>query len=150
MTQPPAITFTAQLMADGEMSAIPITFDQRAVFGKARPPVVVAINGHTYRSTIAIMSGETFVPLRRSARLAANVDQAGAYEVTLTLDTAPREVELPNELAAALDAAGVRAGWDKLSFTAQREYVEAIADAKREETRTKRLVAAVQAAAARA
>ena len=89
----PTITFTVALLSEGAMSAIPIAFDQRAVFGKARPPVVVTINGYSYRSTIAIMSGETFVPLRTSHREAAGVAQGGTYEVTLTLDTAPGLVQ---------------------------------------------------------
>ena len=66
MSDVPAITFTARI--DGDLSAIPIPFDQRTLFGRARPPVTVAIGGHLYRSTIAIMSGATFVPLRRSHR----------------------------------------------------------------------------------
>ena len=142
---PPAITFTVTLRFDGDMSAIPIAFDQRAVFGKARPPVVVTINGYSYRSTIAIMRGETFVPLRRSHREAAGLVSGQACEVTLELDTAPRTVDLPDDLAAALDAAGARTGWDVLSFTTQREHVEAIAAAKRPETRDKRIAAAVAA-----
>ncbi|WEK43700.1 MAG: YdeI/OmpD-associated family protein [Candidatus Sphingomonas colombiensis] len=146
---PAAITFTVALRTDGDMSAIPIEFDQRAVFGKARPPVVVTINGYSYRSTIAIMSGETFVPLRRSHQQAAKVMPGEPYEVTLTLDTAPRTVDLPADLATMLDAAGARAGWDRMSFTAQREHAEAIEGAKRPETREKRLAAALAAAASR-
>lgn len=139
MTDPPSITFTAHL--DGDLGHIPVPFDPRAVFGRARPPVTVAIGGHVYRSTIAIMSGETFVPFRRSNRDAARVAGPGAYEVTLTLDTAPREVDLPDELAAALGDA--RLGWEALSFTRRRELVAAILDAKRPETRHRRLAAAV-------
>lgn len=146
---PPTITFIVTPQTDGEMSAIPIDFDQRALFGRARPPVVVTINGYSYRSTIAIMSGETFVPLRRSNQEAAGIVPGQAYEVMLTLDTEPRTVERPADLCAALDAAGVRDGWDRLSFTTQREHVEAIDSAKRPETRGKRLTAAVAAAQAR-
>lgn len=134
----PSITFTATLADEG---MIPVTFDQRAVFGRARPPVVVAIGGHRYRSTIAIMSGATFVPLRRSHREAAGVAQGDTVEVTLTLDTAPREVDLPVDAAAALDAAGLRPAWDALSYTRRREHAEAIAGAKRPDTRARRVAA---------
>ena len=134
-------TFTCTLTGDG--FHIPIDFDQRAVFGKARPPLVVTINGYSYRSTVSIMGGETFVPLRRSNREAAGVDGGDTVEVTLTLDTAPRTVVPPTDLAAALDAAGARAAWDKLAFTHQREWVEAIEEAKRPETRAKRIAGAV-------
>ena len=140
MTQS-TITFTVTPRSDGEMFAIPIDFDPRAVFGKARAPVVVAINGYRYRSTIFTMGGETFVPLRKSHREAAGVAGGATYEVTLTLDTAPREVELPDDLAAAIDARGLRVAWDRLSFTNKREQVEAITGAKRPETRAKRFAA---------
>ena len=146
MTPAPRHRFTVRIADEG---AIPIAFDQRAIFGRARPPVVVEINGHSYHSTIAVMSGVTFVPLRRSNREAAGVAEGDTVEVTLTLDTAPRTVDLPEMLAAALDAAGVRAGWDRLSYTAQREQVEAITGAKRPETRDKRIPAAVALAATR-
>lgn len=147
MTIPPRHRFTVTIVDEG---AIPIDFDQRAVFGRARPPVVVEVGGHRYRSTIAIMSGTTFVPLRRSNREAAGVQRGDVVEVTLTLDIAPRTVELPEGLADALYAAGVRLGWARLSYSAQREQVEAIESAKRPETREKRIAAAIALAATRA
>lgn len=138
--------FTVTLADEG---AIPIEFDQRAIFGRARPPVVVTLGGYSYRSTIAIMGGVTFVPLRKSNREAAGVARGETIEVTLTLDTAPRTVEVPDMLGDALDAAGVRAGWDRLSYTAQREQAEAIESAKRPETREKRIAAAIALAVTR-
>ena len=147
MSDAPSITFTCTLVDEG---AIPIDFDQRAVFGQARPPVVVTLGSHSYRSTIAIMGGATFVPLRKSNREAAGVEGGQTIEVTLTLDTAPRTVDVPQALAEALDAAGARDGWDRLSYTMQREHSEAIESAKRPETREKRIAAAVALAATRA
>lgn len=76
----PSITFTCTLLSEGAMAAIPIDFDQRAVFGKARAPVVVTLNGHSYRSTIFNMGGEVFVPLRKSHREAAGVERGQAIE----------------------------------------------------------------------
>ena len=140
---PPAITFTCTLATDGAMGAIPIPFDQRAVFGRARPPVVVTIAGYSYRSTIAIMNGTTFVPLRRSHREAAGLTGGETIEVTLALDTAPREIEPPAPLAEALAVAGLSARWNALSVTQRREDAEAVAGAKRDETRERRLAAIV-------
>lgn len=144
---PPSHSFSCTLADAG---AIPIDFDQRAVFGSARPPVVVSLNGYRYRSTIAVMSGTTFVPLRRSHREAVGVAQGDTVEVTLTLDTAPRTVDVPEVLADALNGADVRDGWDRLSYTAQREQVEAVETAKRPETRKRRIAAAVALARSRA
>ena len=140
---PPTITFD-WLVPDGEgMGHIILPFDQRAVFGKARPPLIVAIGGHAYRSTVAIMNGVTFVPLRQSNRMAAGIVAGATVAVTLTLDTAPREVTAPDDLAAAITAAGAQTGWDRLSYSHQREWVEAIEQAKRPETRAKRIAAGI-------
>jgi hypothetical protein len=137
----PSRTFTATLVDEG---AIPVPFDPREVFGKARAPVVVELNGHSYRSTIAIMNGETFVPLRRSHRDAAGIESGATLKVTLTLDTAPRTVTPPDDLAQAIRSAGLEAAWDTLSYTYQREQAEAVAGAKRPETRQRRIAATIE------
>ena len=137
---PPSRTFT--VTPDDEFMIEP-SFDPRAVFGKARAPVRVAINGHEYRSTIAVMGGRVFVPLRRSNREAAGVRAGEPFEVALTLATAPRTVEAPDDLRAALEAAGLWERWQKLSFTHQREHVEAVEGAKKLETRGRRIAKCV-------
>lgn len=144
MTDPPRRTFT---VTPGDAFMIEPPFDPRAVFGRARPPVVVTINGHSYRSTVAIMSGRTFVPLRRSHREAAGVRAGAAFEVTLTLDTAPRTIDAPADLCAALAAAGVWDSWERLSFTHRREHAEAIEGAKTADTRARRIARCVAALA---
>jgi hypothetical protein len=140
---PPSETFIWTVPSDEGMAHVPVSFDQRAVFGRARPPVVVTIGGSSYRSTIAIMAGETFVPLRRSHREAAGLMGGEAVAVTLTLDTAPRAVDVPAEVAEAIAAAGARAAWDALSYSHQREHAEAIEAARRPETRARRITALV-------
>ena len=122
------------------MSAIPVPFDPKEIFGKIRAPVVVQIGGFSYRSTIAAMGGPYFIPLRKSNREAAGVEIGHEIEVTVTLDEAPRIVELPDDLEKQirLIAGGVEA-WEKASYTHRREYVEAINTAKRPETRAKRI-----------
>lgn len=122
-----------------------VPFDQRSAFGQARPPVVVSIRDYSYRSTVAIMRGETFVPLRRSHREAARLAEGETVDVTLTLDTTPRTVELPDDLSAAIEAAGVRAAWDALSHSHRREHAEAVEGAKRPETRARRIATLVAA-----
>ncbi len=137
----PSRTFIATLVDEG---AIPVPFDPKEAFGKARAPVVVALGDYSYRSTIAIMNGETFVPLRRGHREAAGIEQGRTIEVTLTLDTAPRTVTPPDDLAEAMRAAGLDAAWSRLSYTNQREQAEAVAGAKRPETRVRRIAATVE------
>ena len=123
----------------GELLEIHLPFDPRAVFGRARAPVYVTINGYTYRSTVAIMAGEAWVPLRRSHREAAGVREGEPLEVTLTLDTDPRTVEPPADLRVALEGAGAWGRWEELAFTHQREHVEAVEGAKKPETRARRI-----------
>jgi Bacteriocin-protection, YdeI or OmpD-Associated/Domain of unknown function (DUF1905) len=143
-------TIKVTIVRDGAMSAIPVPFDPKAVFGKVRAPVKVTLKGHTYRSTIASMGGEPWIPLRRSNREAAGVEGGETVEVTIALDTEKREVKPPPDLVEALKAAPP--AWDRwreLSFTHQREYAEAVEEAKRPETRARRIEGAVRAIAAR-
>jgi hypothetical protein len=139
---PAARTYTTTILADPDgssMTAIPVPFDPKDVFGVARPPVLVRLRGYEYRSTIFTMSGERFVPLRRSHREAAGVAGGERVRVTLTHDTAPRTVETPADLAKALRAAKLIATWRALSFTHQREHAEAILEARKPETRARRI-----------
>jgi hypothetical protein len=147
-------TFKAQIVRDGSTCFIPLTFDPKAVFGKVRAPVKVTLNGYTYRSTIAAMGGPPCIPLRKSNREAAGLEGGETIDVRLELDTDARVVETPEDLARALKAVpGGLERWQALSFTHRREHVEAIEDARKPETRVRRIEKAVQmiaAAAARA
>ena len=143
-------TFKTTLLRDGAMSAIPVPFDPKPVFGKVRAPVRVTLNGYTFRSTIAAYGDQFLVPLRTGNREAAGVQGTETIEVTLELDTEKREIKPPADLAKALQAAPP--AWDRwreLSFSHQREYVEAIEEARKPETRTRRIEGAVRAIAAR-
>ncbi len=147
MRDVPTLSFTTPLRLDGTIAAIPIDADPRAVFGRANPPVVVTINGYHYRSTIAIRAGCAFVPLRRSHRIAAGLVAGESYAVTLALDTEPRTVVIPDDLAVALERGAAMDAWLGLSVTVRREHVDAILAAKRDETRARRIAAAVGQAA---
>ena len=139
-----AKTFKTTILRDGSMCAIPVTFDPKAVFGKVRAPVRVTLNGYTFRSTIAAMGGPCFIPFRKSHREAAGLEGGETLMVTLELDTEKREVKPPADLVKALKASpGALERWRALSYTHQREHVEAIEDAKKPETRVRRIAAAV-------
>lgn len=146
----PSKTFTATLVRESGMSCIPIPFDPKATFGQVRAPVKVTLNGYTFRSTIAAMGGPPFVPFRKSHREAAGLDGTETIRVRMELDTETREVKPPADLVKALKAAPPAwERWQELSFTHQREHVEAIDGAKKPETRARRIVAAVEAVRAR-
>ncbi len=116
-----------------------------------RPKVTVTLKGYTYRSTVAVMGGKYLLPLAKVHREAAGVkDTPEKVEVTLELDTAPREVDVPKDFAAALKKAGLRAAFDALAFTHRKEHVRAIEEAKAPETRLRRIEKAVAMVAEKA
>ena len=112
-----------------------------ALSGKKRPPVRVTLNGaYTYRSTVSVYGGRYYLPIRREIREACGLAPGMPVEVTLTLDDEPRQIEIPDDLAAAFAGdPGAQDAFDRLSFTHRREYVEWVTSAKREETRTRRV-----------
>lgn len=136
-------TFKAKVVVDGSMCAIALPFDPKAEFGKVRAPVKVTINKHTWRSTIAAMGGPACIPFRASNREAAGVSDGDTVTVRVELDTDARVVTAPPDLLRALKAAGLADRWKALSYTHQREHVEAIEEAKKPETRARRIAAAV-------
>jgi hypothetical protein len=138
-------TFKTTLLHEGNLTAIEVPFDPKTVFGKTRVPVKVTLNGYTYRSTIASMGGRFLIPLRKSNREAAGLTGDETLEVRLDVDTEVREIKPPADLAKALKAAPP--AWDRwreLSFSHQREYATAVEEAKRPETRTRRIETAVR------
>jgi hypothetical protein len=113
--------------------------------GGRRPAVTVTVGKHSYASTIGVRGGKFLIPLSAENRTAAGVAAGDEVEVDLVLDTAPREVTVPEDLAAALAAAGATAAFDALTFTHRKEHVRAVEEAKKPETRTKRIAATVAA-----
>jgi hypothetical protein len=114
-----------------------------------RPAVRATLDGYTYRTTIAPMGGKYFLGVSAEHRTAAGLTAGDQVEVVLELDTAPREVTLPDDLARALDAAGARPAFDALSYTYRKEHVRSVEDAKMPQTRQRRIDAVVAKLAAR-
>lgn len=140
----PSKTFTTKIFRDGSTCFIPLTFDPKPVFGKVRAPVKVTLNGYTFRSTIAAMGGPPCIPLRRSNREAAGLEGGETLEVRLDLDIEERVVKPPADFVTALKAASAWERWTSLSYSHQREYAGAIEEAKKPETRARRIEGAVQ------
>ena len=105
-----------------------------------RPPVVVTINGYSYRNTVAVYGDEFLIGVAQEHRAPAGVKPGDEIEVDLVLDTAPREVELPADFAAALDAdPEAKRSFERLSYSNKRRFTLSIEDAKSEETRKRRI-----------
>jgi Bacteriocin-protection, YdeI or OmpD-Associated/Domain of unknown function (DUF1905) len=111
-----------------------------------RPAVTVTVNGYSYRSTVASMGGVFMVSLSAEHRAGAGVAGGDEVEVDLELDSAPREVTVPPELVAALDAEpAARATFDGLSYSNKSWHVLQVTGAKTEETRQRRIARSVEA-----
>ena len=110
-----------------------------------RPTVCVTINGRTYRSSVASMGGRFMVGVSAENRALTGVHAGDEVEVDLEVDTASGEVEVPGDLRAALELAPeAGAAFARLSYSHQRAHVEAIAAAKRPETRRRRIDRAIE------
>jgi hypothetical protein len=109
-----------------------------------RPPVRVTINGHTYRNTVAVYGGVFMLGVSAEHRAAASVQAGDELDVDIELDSAPREVDMPADFAAALDAnADTRQRFDRLSYSHRLQHVNAIKQAKTAETRQRRIEKAI-------
>ncbi|MCU7723970.1 YdeI/OmpD-associated family protein [Actinoplanes sp. KI2] len=105
-----------------------------------RPPVTITINGHSWKSRVAVMRGRHLLGLSNANRQAAGVVTGDEVEVEVELDTEPRAVIEPPDFARALDADLVaRAAYDRLAESHKREHVRAVESAKKPETRTRRI-----------
>ena len=151
MTPPPAgeirIDTTVEKAADSAACGIRVeTADVVRWFGrKSRVPVVATINGHTWRSSLSPMGGCHMLAVNADVRAGAGV--GGGDRVTLTLreDTAERTIDVPDDLGRALESAKMRAAFDAMAFSHRKEWVLAVQDAKRPQTREKRIADCVAA-----
>jgi len=115
-----------------------------ALGGGKRPNVAITINGHSWKSRVAIMRGRYLLGLSNANRRAAGVGIGDEVEVEVELDTEARVVVEPADFAQALDTSPLaRAAYDRLSYSRKREQVRAIESAKKSETRSKRIAKAL-------
>ena len=111
-----------------------------------RPPVTVTINGYTYRNTVAVMGGAYMIGVSAEHRGPAGIVGGEEVDVELALDTAPREVTVPAELQAALDAdAAARATFDKLSYSNKSWHALQVTSTNNPETRARRIGKSLEA-----
>jgi hypothetical protein len=141
------IRFRAQLQRRGPAAAVVLDEIQVATVGEGakRFPVVATVNGYTWRSSVSRMGGEFLLGLNREVRDGAGVQAGDEAEVIIELDEAPREVDVPADLAAALAVdPQAAASFERMAFTHRKEYCRWIDDAKRAETRLRRVTQAVE------
>jgi len=134
--------FRTTLQARGPAAAVVLDDAQVQSIGEGakRFPVVATVNGYTWRTSVARMRGEFLLGLNREVREAAGVTAGDVVEVHVALDEASREVEVPEALATALAFdPETQAAFSALAFTHRKEFARWIAEAKRAETRDRRV-----------
>ncbi|HWA19126.1 MAG TPA: YdeI/OmpD-associated family protein [Devosia sp.] len=138
--------FKATVIPSGNASGVEVPDRVMQALGpEARPAVVITINGHSWRSRVASMRGQKLVGISAANRDAAGISQGDIVQIDLVLDTAPREVDEPPDLAAALDASRhARAAFGRLPFGLRQKHVRDIEAAKSVEVRNRRILRLVE------
>src|SRR5262245_2535576 len=133
--------FPATVEPAGNATGIEVPAEIVTALGAGqRPQVAITINGHTWRSRIASMGGRFIVGISAANRAACGIAEGDTVEAELQLDTAPRVVAEPPDLAEALDAdPQARTAFDRLAYGLKRKHVHAIQDAKTPQTRQRRI-----------
>lgn len=139
--------FKTSILQTGNNTGIEVPADVvQALGGGKKPAVSVTIGSYGYRSSIAVMGGKFLIPLSAERRAESGIRGGDTVEVELALDTAPREVAVPEDLAVALAGDAVaKAFFETLSYSNKLRHVLSITDAKTPETRAKRIDKAMEA-----
>lgn len=137
-----ALRFTTTLQPRGPAAAVVLSDEQVAELGEGSKAFAVSatVNGHTWPGRVSRMHGENLVGMSRAVREAAGVEAGDAVAVELVLETVPPEVQVPATLTAALDGdPPSRAAFDALAPSHRKEFARWVAEAKRDETRERRV-----------
>lgn len=142
--QPRPVSCTATLVGEGGEYYFIVPVDFQAAFGRHRPPVRVTIRGHTFRTTPARYGSDSYLVLNKANREATRLSRGDRARLRIELDTEPRVVDPPEDLARFLAGAPeAKAVFERLAFSHQKAYADWVAEAKRPETRQRRAAAAV-------
>lgn len=133
--------FKTTMKSSGNITGIEIPQKVIEALGSSkRPALKVTVNGYTYRTTVGFSDGKSMLPFSVEHRGFSGIKGGDALDVEVELDTAPRTVEVPKDLAAAMRKAGVTAVYDASAPSAKKEFVRQVESAKAEDTRERRIV----------
>jgi hypothetical protein len=146
----PDVTLKTTILAMGNNTGIEVPSEAIDKLGSGKRPTVTAqIGDYTWTVMIGVMGGRHLIPFAKEKREATGLGAGDAITLTLSVLTEPRVVEVPAELLAALDQAGVGAAFDALSFTLRKEAARAVTEAKAEATRERRIAKVIDGLLAR-
>ncbi len=137
----PVLQFDGRLESDQGACFIRVPPQTLTALGEGRRvPLRVTLNGYTYRTTVAVYGGKSYIGVRREVREAAGVAAGDPLTVGLEYDAQVRTVDLPAALHAALEAdAAIAAAFEKLSYTRKKEFIRWVTGGKRAETQRRRM-----------
>jgi hypothetical protein len=110
----------------------------RGTPGRSRVPLAITYRGQLFRTSISVYRGQWMMVVNEAMR-DGGLTPPGTYTVDVAMDTDERTVDLPDDLVAAVEAAGLRAAWDRQSYTNRKEFVRGVTEAKKPETRERRI-----------
>ena len=139
-------TFETTLSAIGNNTGIEVPPEVIDALGAGqRPPVIVNVNGYEYLSTVAVMGGKSLIGVSAAIRKATGLQGGDPITVALTLNTAPRAVDVPSDLQDAFSKnPAAEQFFGTLSNSLQRYHIDNINGAKTDETRARRVAKAVE------
>ena len=139
-----SVTYETVAIPSGNHASIAVPDAVLAELGaNRRAPLRVTVNGHTYQSTATAVDGECRVVFPSADRAAAGVAGGDTITVTLELDSGHREVDLHPELDDALTSNGLREYFETMAYSHRKEYARAVTEAKADDTRARRIQAAI-------
>jgi hypothetical protein len=139
-SMPETVRYTTTMALLGRNTGIPVPDEVLERLGGGRRPAVdVAVNGYRYRSTVGSMGGRALIPFSSDHRTRSGFAGGDALEVELALDTAPRDVAVPEDLATALATAGLTGAFARLAPSHRKAHVTSVEEAKAPETRQRRI-----------
>jgi hypothetical protein len=136
------VKYRTTIMQSGKTATgIPVPTEVIEALGAGRkPPVHMTVNGYSYRSTVATVDGESMVGFSAEHRAASGLNGGDEVEVEVVVDEAPREIDMPADLGAALERdPAARRTFDGLSNSLKRYHVDQVNGAKTDETRRRRI-----------
>ena len=138
--------FTAK-MREG---ALEVPFDVKAEWGAARPQIRMFIMGERHRTRIMVYGGKYYIGIWKHLQEDLALSEGDDVEVDIELDESVPKVDVPPELVAAIvKSVKLRTAWEDMSYTHRKEWARAVAEAKKPETKKKRVAAAIAALKAR-
>jgi hypothetical protein len=139
-------TFQTEIRGFGNNTGIEVPAENIAELGAGKqPPVQVTVAGYTYLSSVAVRGGTFLISLSKAHREASGLSAGDSVEVTLVLDSGPRRVDVPPSLAVALEDAGLSETFAALSYSKRKEFCRQVAEAKAEDTRSRRIAKVISA-----